>query len=122
MAETMIFQPKPIEGMIKVPASADSGKLDQEVKTFCRGQFAIGSASYYQVAGEIPWLAISKSIQNQMAAKSIERTMFDWYEPGIDFIEIYPQGKNGGAFALAMPKESNLGADKLIGFYILTSP
>ncbi len=73
MAETMIFQPKPIEGMIKVPASADSGKLDQEVKTFCRGQFAIGSASYYQVAGEIPWLAISKSIQNQMAAKSIGR-------------------------------------------------
>ena len=75
----------------------------------------------YQVPGEIPWIAVSKSVQNQMAEKSIQRTMFAWYEPGIDFVDIYPQGKKA-AFALAMPKGTNPSAEKLVGLYILSTP
>jgi len=76
----------------------------------------------YLVVSDAPWIAISKSVQNQMAAKSIHKMMFPWYEPGIDFIEIYPQGKNGAAFALAMPKSADFDGDKLIGFYVLSAP
>lgn len=122
MTETRIFQPKPLDGMKEVPTSKDSEKLDAEAIAFFRGKFSIQSAHYYQVPGEIPWIAVSKSVQNQMAEKSIQRTMFEWYEPGIDFIEVYPQGNNGAAFAVAMPKGANLSADKLVGFYVLSAP
>jgi hypothetical protein len=119
MAETRLFQPKPLDGMKEVPASEESRKLDAETLAFFRDRFSIESARYYQVPGEIPWIAVSKSVQNQMLERSIQRIMFEWYEPGIDFVEIYPQGNNGAAFALAMSKETNLSADKLVGFYIL---
>lgn len=122
MTETRVFQPKPLDGMKEVPASKDSEKLDAEAIAFFRGQFSIQSAHYYQVPGEIPWIAVSKSVQNQMAEKSIQRTMFEWYEPGIDFVEVYPQGNNDAAFAVAMPKGTNLSADKLVGFYVLSAP
>ena len=87
-----------------------------------RNKYAIVSARYYRVAGDVPWLAVAKSVQNQMAQKSIQRTMLDWYEPGIDFIEIYPQGTSGAAFALAMPKGTKTNSDKLVGFYVLGAP
>jgi hypothetical protein len=122
MAETKVFQPKPLDGMKEVTASENSAKLDAETKSFLRDQFSIKSARYYLVPGEIPWIAVSKSIHNQMAEKSIQRKMFEWYEPGIDFVEIYPQGKNGAAFAVAMPKGSNPSANKLVGFYVLSAP
>ena len=121
MAETKVFQPKPLDGMKEVPVSEDSKKLDAEAIAFFRDQFSIESARYYQVPGEIPWIAVSKSVQNQMAEKSIQRTMFDWYEPGIDFVEVYPQGNNGAVFAVAMPKGTNPSADKLVGFYVLSA-
>lgn len=121
MAETKVFQPKPLDGMKEVPVSDDSRKLDAEVIAFLRDSFSIKSARYYKVPDEIPWIAVSKSVQNQMVEKSIQRTMFDWYEPGIDFVEIYPQGNNSNAFAIAMPKETNPSADKLVGFYILSA-
>lgn len=120
MNETNVFQPNPLNGMKEVAASEDSKKLDAETLVFLRDQYSINSARYYQVAGEIPWIAISKSVQNQMAEKSIHRTMFDWYEPGIDFIEIYPQGNNGAAFAVAMLKGTNPSDDKVVGFYVLS--
>ena len=119
MAETRVFQPKPLDGMKEVPVSEESRKLDAEATAFFRDHFTIKSARYYRVPGEIPWIAVSKSVQNQMAEKSIRRTMFDWYEPGIDFVEVYPQGSDGAAFAVAMPKGANPGADKLVGFYVL---
>lgn len=122
MTETVVFQPKPLDSMKEVSASKDSEKLDAEVIAFFRDQFSIKSARYYQVPGEIPWIAVSKSVQNQMAARSIQQTMFEWYEPGIDFIEVYPQGNHGAAFAVAMPKGANLSADKLVGFYVLSAP
>ncbi len=122
MSETRLFQPKPLDGMKEVPASKDSEKLDAEAMAFFQGRFSIQSARYYQVSGKIPWIAVSKSVQNQMAEKCIERTMFEWYEPGIDFVEVYPQGNAGAAFAVAMPKETDLNADKLIGFYVLSAP
>ena len=122
MADTKAFQPKPLDSMKEVPASGDSKKLDTELTAFLRDKYAIASARYYQVPAEIPWIAVSKSVQNQMAEKSIRPIMFEWYEPGIDFIEVYPQGKDGAAFALAMPKGSDPGAGKLAGFYVLGPP
>jgi len=122
VAETTVFQPKPLDSMKEVPATEDSKKLDAEVTAFLRNKYAIASARYYQAPGEIPWIAVSKSVQNQMAEKSIRRTMFEWYEPGIDFVEVYPQGKNGAAFAVAMPKGTKSSADKLVGFYVLSAP
>lgn len=122
MTESKVFQPKPLDDMKEIPDSKDSKKLDAEAIAFFRDQFSIESTRYYLVPGKIPWIAVSKSVQNQMAEKSIQRTMFEWYEPGIDFIEIYPQGNNGTAFAVAMSKGTNLNADKLVGFYVLCAP
>ncbi|MBI4907375.1 MAG: hypothetical protein HY820_27365 [Acidobacteria bacterium] len=122
MAETKVLQPKPLDGMKQVLASADSKRLDGEVTVFLREKYAIASARFYQVPGEIPWIAVSKSVQNQMAEKSIQPAIFEWHEPGIDFIDVYPQGKNGAAFAVAMPKGTKSSADKLVGFYVLSAP
>ena len=122
MGKSTVFQPKPLDGMKEVPASAESKKLDAEVTAFLRNKYAIASARYYQVPGEIPWIAVSKSVQNQMAEKSIQPVMFEWYEPGIDFVEVYPQGNNGAAFAVAMPKGTKSSSDKLVGFYVLSAP
>ena len=121
MAKSNVFQPTPLDGMNGVPASEASEKLDAEVEAFLRGQFSIESARYYLVPGDIPWIAVSKSVQNQMAEQSIQRTMFDWYEPGIDFVEVYPQGNSGAGFAVAMPQGTNSRAEKLVGFYVLST-
>lgn len=117
-----VFQPKPLDAMKEVPAAEESKKLDADVTAFLRNQYAIASARYYHVPGEIPWIAVSKSVQNQMAEKKIEQKLFDWEEPGIDFVEVYPQGKKGAAFAVAMPTGTKSSADKLVGFYILSAP
>jgi hypothetical protein len=122
MAETKVFQPKPLDGVKDAAASEASRKLDAEVTAFLRDKFAISSARYYLAPAAIPWIAVSKSVQNQMAEKSVQRTMFEWYEPGLDFVEVYPQGGSGGAFAVAMPKGSNPSAEKLVGFYVLSAP
>jgi len=117
MAESAVFEPKPLDGMKAAPEGTDSAALDAEVTAFLRDEYTIVSSRYYQVAGEIPWIAVSKNIQNQMAAKSIQPVMFDWYEPGLDFVEVYPQG--GGGFAVAMPQGTRSNAEKLVGFYVL---
>ncbi len=120
--ESSVFQAKPLEYMKEVPVSEQSKKLDAEVMTFVRDQYAISSAHYYEVSGEIPWIAISKSVQNQMAEKSFQRKMFEWWEPGIDFVEVYPQGNQGDAFGLAMPKNTKSSSNKLVAFYFLKTP
>lgn len=119
MAETSVFQPSPLEGMKEVPVSEASKELDAEVTAFFRGRFSIESADYYLVPGEIPWIAVSKFVQNQMKEKSIRRTQFDWYEPGIHFVEVYLQDNDRAAFAVAMPEGTNSRTEKLIGFYVL---
>src|SRR5258705_11717435 len=83
MAESAVFQPKPLDSVKEAAAGEESKKLDAEVTAFLRNKYAIASARYYQVPGEIPWNAVSKSVQNQMAEKSIQRTMLEGYEPGI---------------------------------------
>jgi hypothetical protein len=122
MAESVVFQPKPLDGVKEVAAGEGSKKLDAEVTAFLRNKHVIASARYYLVPGEYPWIAVSKSVQNQMAEKGIQRVMFDWYEPGLDFVEVYPQGKSGAAFAVAMPKGTKSSAEKLVGFYVLSAP
>lgn len=121
MGKSAVFQPEPLDDMKEAQAGAETEKLDAEVTAFLRDKYEIVSASYYELAGEVPWIAISKSVRNQMAAKSIQPVMFDWYEPGLDFVDVYPQGSDG-AFALAMPEGSRSAADKLIGFYVLKAP
>ena len=121
MAETNVFRPKPLEGMVEVAASEQSEALDAEATAFLRGRYAIESARYYHLEGEVPWIALSKSVQNQMAERSIERTLFEWYEPGLDFTEVYPQGPDA-AFAIAMPGASAPDAEKLVAFYVLRAP
>jgi hypothetical protein len=115
MTKGSVYQPEPLEGMTAVPSSDDTKKIDAAVTMFLRGEYVIASASYYRVPADIPWIAVSKSVKNQMAAESIQQTMFAWYEPGIDFVEIYPQGKN--AFAIAMLDWPS--GDYLVGFYVL---
>ncbi|BDC47811.1 hypothetical protein F183_A01270 [Bryobacterales bacterium F-183] len=119
MAEAALFEPKPLDGAKATEASEATKKLDAEVTAFLRDKYSIASARYYTVAGEIPWIAVSKNVQNQMAEKGIKKVMFEWYEPGLDFVEVYPQGKQG--FALAMPKGRKSDSEKLIGFYTLTA-
>ena len=104
--------------MKEVPASDKSAGLDAEVQAFLRDRFTIESARYYVLPGDVPWLAVSKSVENQMAERSIRRTIFEWYEPGLDFVEVYPQG-DAEAFAVAMPKDGPTSEAKLIGFYRL---
>ncbi len=122
VAEPKIFEPRPLDAMDEVAASASTEALDAEVTAFLRGEYAIRSGRYYRAPGEIPWIAISKYVKNQMAEKSVQQTMFEWYEPGLDFIEIYPQGSQGAGFALAMPKGSDPSGEKLVGFYALGAP
>ncbi len=107
---------KPVDA---ATASADVAALDAEVTAFLRGRYTIESASYYHFAGEIPWVAIAKSVQNQMREKSIERVVFDWNNPGYDFVEVYPQGKS--AFAVAMYTKSSRSKQKLVGYFVLSA-
>lgn len=120
MAEIKVFQPEPLGGMKEVSASADSKKLDAEAVEYFRGQFSIASARYYLTPSEIPWIAVSKSVQNQMEEKSIRRLVFDWYEPGIDFVDVYPQDNNKAAVAVVMARGTALNADRLVGYYVLS--
>lgn len=116
---TKVFQPKPLEGLKEVSPSGNTEKLDSEANAFFRNRYTIVSAHYYKVPAELPWIAVSKSVSNQMADKSIQRKLFEWYKLGVDFFDVYPQGNNTTAFALAMPKETNFNAEKLVAFYVL---
>jgi len=52
-----------------------------------------------------------------MGERSIPRAAYAWHEPGLDFVEVYPQG--GSAFAVAMPKGTKTSSPKLVAFYVL---
>ncbi len=117
MFESRPFQPKPWDNMRQIAASDATRVLDGEVSAFLRDKYTIVSARHFQVAADTSWISVSKFVQNEMAAKSFKPVMFDWYEPGLDTIDVYPQGKSG--FAVAQPKETRPTEEKLIGFYVL---
>lgn len=124
MADTTI-PISPVNANVKVAdesavnTGANSKALDAEVTKFLRGKYKIKSVAYYTFGGGIPWAAISKSVQNQMLEKSINRVVFAWNEPGLDFVDVYPQGDD--AFAVAMYTKSSRGDEKFVGYYVLIS-
>jgi hypothetical protein len=122
MADTVTASP-PTGDHVKVvdvnEASAEIKALDEEVTKFLRGKFAIKSGQYYRFSADMPWVAISKNVQNQMTAKSVTRKIYDWNNPGYDFVDVYPQGEAG--FAMAMFSKSGRGEAKLVGYYLLTA-
>jgi hypothetical protein len=100
-------------------AAANAKALDAEVTKFLRKKYAIKSATYYSFGAGIPWVAISKNVQNQMREKSVERVIYDWNNPGIDFVDVYPQGDT--AFAVAMYTKTSGSKEKFVGYYVLTT-
>lgn len=122
MADTVSAIP-PTGDHVKVvdaaAAGADVKALDAEVTKFLRGKYAIKSATYYTFTGDVPWVAISKNVQNQMAEKSIQRVVYDWNNPGYDFVDVYPQGEAG--FAVGMLTTTRAGKAKLVGYYVLSA-
>jgi hypothetical protein len=92
-------------------------KLDAEVIKFVRGAYTLKSAHYYRFDADVPWVAITKDVQNQMLKKSVKRIFYEWFEPGYDLIEIYPQGKT--AFAVAMDSKTLRGEKNIVGYYVL---
>lgn len=122
MADTITANP-PTGDHVKVVdvagATADIQALVEEVTKFLRGNYKIKSASYYRFRGDVPWVAISKNVQNQMAEKSIQRVIYDWNNPGYDFVDVYPQGD--AAFAVAMHVKGGPGKSKLVGYFVLTA-
>jgi hypothetical protein len=111
----------PVEKGVQEVAKADAPelamRLDAELVRFLRTTYAIKSVHYYRFQKGIPWVAISKRVQNEMSEKSINRVAYDWEEPGIDFVDVYSQGKNG--FAVAMLKDTPTDSEKFVGYYLL---
>jgi hypothetical protein len=120
MAETITPKP-PVEDYAKEVAATSSPvlakALDGVVTRYLRGTYKIKSVQYYKFKSDVPWVAISKEVQNQMLEKSVKRSFFDWNEPGIDIIDIYPQGKT--AFVIAMDKKALLSKKQFVGYYVV---
>jgi hypothetical protein len=101
-------------------ASAKNAKaLDSQVLGLVGKHYKIKSAHYYRVAKDMPWVAISKNVQNQMLEKKVNKGQFAWENPGIVFVEVYPQGTS--AFAVAMDGSTAKSVQKFIGYYELSA-
>lgn len=122
MADTVTAIP-PTGDHVKVVAAADAkadiAALHDELTKYLRDKYTIQSGSYFRFSKDVPWVAISKNVQNQMAEKSIERVVFEWNNPGYDSVDVYPQGKT--AFAVAMHSKSGPGKPKFVGYFVLTA-
>ncbi len=122
MAETITANP-PTGDHVKViddeSATADIATLQAEVTQFLRGKYLIQSGHYYLFSKDVPWVAISKNVQNQMKEQSIQRVIYEWNNPGYDFVDVYPQGDT--AFAVAMLAKTGPGQPKLVGYFVLTA-
>lgn len=122
MADTVTANP-PTGDHVQVVAAADAkadiAVLHDEVSKYLRGKYTIQSGNYYRFSKDVPWVAISKNVENQMAEKSIPRVFYEWNNPGYDFVDVYPQGNT--AFAVAMHSKSGPGKSKLVGYFVLTS-
>jgi hypothetical protein len=119
LAETITANPPTGEHVKVAGVTADIAAFHKEVTKFLRDKYAIKSGNYYRFRGDVPWVAISKQVQNQMAEKSIQRVLYDWNNPGYDFVDVYPQGDT--AFAVAMYAKGNRGKSKLVGYFVLTA-
>jgi hypothetical protein len=107
-----------VNALSRESAGANGKALDAEVAKFLRREYKIKSVIYYQLNGDIPWIAVSKNVQNQMLEKAVKKKVFAWNNPGIDLIDVYPQKE--GAFAVAMYTKTAPDKDKLVGYYLLT--
>jgi hypothetical protein len=99
--------------------TADIAALDEEVSKFLRDKYTIKSGNYFRFRADVPWVAIAKNVQNQMAEKSVQRVIYDWNNPGYDFIDVYPQGDT--AFAVAMYAKGGAGKTRLVGYFVLAT-
>jgi hypothetical protein len=101
-----------------LPANAKSAAaLDDQLLALVGKDYGIKSSQYFKVARDIPWIAIAKNVQNQMLEKSIKKGDFSWEDPGLVFVEVYPQG--AAAFAVAMDSNTADAPEKFIGYYVL---
>ncbi len=122
MADTVTANPPTgdhVKTVAKADAKADIAALNDEVTKYLRDKYSIESGSYYRFSKDVPWVAISKNVQNQMVEKSIRPVFFEWHNPGYDFVDIYPQGKT--AFAVAMLSKSGPGKPKFVGYFVLST-
>jgi len=122
MAETRVPkspQDKYVTEVAAAAAQESAKRLDAELIALLRGGYTIESVHYYRFDPDIPWVAIAKNVQNQMSEVAVSRETLDWAEPGLDFAELYPQGKK--AFAVAMLKDTPSNAAKFVGYYLLKS-
>ena len=60
-----------------------------------------------------------KNVENQMLEKSVHRALFEWNNPGMDFVDVYPQDDR--AFAVAMYSKTASSKVKFVGYYVLTA-
>lgn len=106
----------------EVSASGDAKSakaLDGQLLALIGKQYKIKSSHYYKVAKDMPWVAIAKNVQNQMLEKSVKKGQFPWEDPGIVFLDVYPQGTS--AFAVAMDSSTAKSSQKFIGYYVLSA-
>lgn len=123
MADTVTADPPTGDHVSVVPATsaaAEIAALREEVTQFLRGKYVIQSGSFYRFRSDVPWVAISRRVQNQMAEKSIRRMVYDWNSPGRDFVDVYPQGNT--AFAVAMDAKGAKAQGSLVGYFVLVAP
>ncbi len=122
MADTVIAT-SPVSKYVKAldasAAGANASALDDELTKFLRHKYKIESSSYYSFGSDIPWVAISKNVENQMLEKSVHRALFEWNNPGMDFVDVYPQDDR--AFAVAMYSKTASSKVKFVGYYVLTA-
>ena len=91
--------------------------LEAQVAAAFGSKYAIMASHYFSVSTDVPWVAISKNVQNQMLERSINRTHYYKENPGVDLIDFYPQSH--GAFVLAMSKNSGRQSERLVGYFVL---
>ena len=118
MSDVIKANPPSGEHVKAVQAASETAEIKNlidEVTKFVRGRYTIKSGDYYRFRGDVPWVAISKNVQNQMAEKSIQRVIYEWNNPGFDFVDVYPQGDS--AFAVAMSSKSSSNKSKLVGYF-----
>ena len=91
--------------------------LSAQVIEIFGSKYTISGSHYFAVSADVPWIAISKNVQNQMLERSIHQSHYDKADPGIVLVDFYPQPH--GAFVLAMDKGSSRESEKLVGYFVL---
>ena len=101
-----------------VKSSLEIEEINKEVIKYLRDDsVTIKSSHYYDFSGDVPWVAISKNVQNQMLEKSIPKAKFEWHNPGFDTIDVYQQ--KDSSFVVALFSKHVSKKTKLVGYYVL---